>query len=339
MDSYSAPQSISGVSEAGTTINIDGVYKSEKVTIRVRYDEGSAVSDCLVYIIDSINKKLRFTDSNGEIVYYVKYGETYNVMGGTLSGYKTPSYPQQGNIVANQQSRTIELIYKPTKIGVFIEATNGNLYTISEWKSSYTPNSIAICNENHAFGLALEYVVNTRSDKDITGVSSMPRRFRMNNNIGAHIEKGDYFNLYSESFNPNTYNYSTGRISTEGISNMAKSYTSYNGFTGDPSMEAALTYKFPNNKTGYNMCYGEALMVRDNLPEVIEALNECGGDTLYPGDTGNMSIMTSNISSKDKLPLDIGTCLVIYEDDSWITAYSAKSAIEVRPAVEINALI
>ena len=196
-------------------------------------------------------------DSTGVVSAQIPYGQAYKIQTYTnnawLGGY-------EAIFTANTESRTISITYFGAN-GVYIEATDGMLYTSNNWDSGKTANSIVVSSDVTKFRIAL-----TQSSSSMT--------------------------IYNTN-NP-TFRYSTQ------IRDAAQALSDYNGArnTADillsvPSANYAAgwcdAFIFPDGKTkGFLPSLGQLNLAYQNRDAVNAALSKCGGAEMYITAVNNM---------------------------------------------------
>ena len=148
-----------------------------------------------------------------------------------------------------------------SKVFVFIEDTQGNLYTRSNWSSSKTCNSIALISlfNGLAFRIALTEPY-------------LP----FHNNLAYYVDVEPYMEPQS-----NPYIDFDGKSNTLGIYN----YNQAKDATGTGYGAAyAMDYAFPNGqKNGYVLSSGQFYLIYKNLSEVNACINLVGGTPITNG--------------------------------------------------------
>jgi hypothetical protein len=134
--------------------------------------------------------------------------------------------------------------------GVFIQALDGQLYSVGKWANQKTPNGVAVITDDCSFVIALKdaspgYCVwGTRSN--IAGV----------NNSDAKNTVKTYYNGEDE----------TNSIITNASNSTAATYCK--------------DFTFPNGQSGYMGAGGEWWTALTHKAEIIAAMNACGGVAL-----------------------------------------------------------
>ena len=147
------------------------------------------------------------------------------------------------------------MVYLNKDLGIFIQDVDGELYRSSEWNGSKTANGIAIKTEKHSFVMALQ---DASTNREVWASGSV-----LIDGITTTTDINEASNDYDGSNN------------TSAITQHL--------YTGAATQCAAFT--FPNGKKGYLGAAGEHLIVLNNLSEIKNLLNKCGGANLnidYP---------------------------------------------------------
>ena len=188
-------------------------------------------------------------DKTGAVSVLIPYGQVYKIQAYSndawLGGYGA-------TFTANTPSRSVSIIYNEIAInGVFIEATDGMLYTSNNWNSSKTPNSIVVAGDSVRFRIALSQSSST---------------MKIHSNYTDALEQ-----------------YMTG------VSSSATALSDYNGAGNtanimklQPSSDYAAGYcnafTFPNDSTkGFLPSLGQLNLAYQNKAAVSTALSACGG--------------------------------------------------------------
>lgn len=90
-----------------------------------------------------------YTITNGKVEFDVPTGVDYVISVEDIDGYTTPE-PQ--SFVAGVGTRTVDMVYKTVKLGVFIATQAGELIDPNNWTSSSgTAVGVAVCTENSQY--------------------------------------------------------------------------------------------------------------------------------------------------------------------------------------------
>lgn len=139
---YKKPDDIT-FTHSGGAYTKSGTYQTEIVTVTLSADNSASVSGQKVTINGTVH-----TWSGSAITQKVAFGTSYEVSVDDKSGYTTPA---SQSFTANSSSRTVTMVYKEVKLGVYIQDIYGKLWTADEWDGSATPNGIAVITENCSF--------------------------------------------------------------------------------------------------------------------------------------------------------------------------------------------
>ena len=187
-------------------------------------------------------------DSSGVISTQIPYGHIYKVKAYPnktwLGGY-------EATFTASTLLRNISVVYVEPN-GVFIEATDGMLYTSSNWDSSKTPNSIVVLTDSVKFKMAL-----TQARMVISNDISTP--------LGGYM-----FAITSES---------EAKVDYDGAGNTAKIIRA----TSSTSYAAGYcnAFTFPDGNTkGFLPSLGQLNLAYQNKDAVVAALSTCGGTAM-----------------------------------------------------------
>ena len=117
IDSYSTPQSVSGVSEAGTTINIDGVYNACKLKFTFSPTSGTATVS-----YNGITKTMK---NNNTLL--VPYDVNVTVVPSSIDGYLAANTI---TFVPSTTSKTISISYQQAGYGMYLVDLDKKLYSL-----------------------------------------------------------------------------------------------------------------------------------------------------------------------------------------------------------------
>ena len=223
-----------------------GDFPFETVVVSVTREDGTPVTGVTVYIAGIP----RTVDSNGKATWKVLIGSGYTVeCTDVIPSFNIPS-PQ--TFTAQAPQRNVSMVYKPFKNGVFIEATNYELYLSDDWPSSKTPNSIVVLTDSVKFRIALTHSYLGFSDSRYTPL---------------------------ENYMTGTTSSSNALADYDGAGNTA------NILKAIPSTGYAAGYcnafVFPDGKTkGYLPSLGQLNLAYQNKAAVDAALSKCGGTAM-----------------------------------------------------------
>lgn len=189
-------------------------------------------------------------DNTGVVSAQIPYGQVYKVQAHANSTW-VGSY--ETTFTANTSSRSITITYSGSS-GVFIEATNGMLYTSSEWSSSKTANSIVVAGNGVSFRMA---VTQAPSAMPISSSYTDPLENYMTGISDATAAKADY------NGSGNTANIIKMQPSTDYAAGYCNAFT------------------FPDGKTkGFLPSLGQLNLAYQNKAAVDAALSKCGGTAM-----------------------------------------------------------
>ena len=234
-------------------------------------------------------------DSTGSMSVQIPYGQVYKIQtysnDAWVGGY-------EATFTANTPSRSISITYNEMIVnGVFIEATDGTLYTSSNWNSSKSPNSIVVAGDGIRFRIALSQPSST---KQMTYYVPTAFQNYMTPITGMTQAKVDY----------------------DGAENTAKilyvvSSTAYPAGYCD-------AFVFPDGKTkGYLPSLGQLYLAYQNKAAVDAALSACGGTVMV----GN-AYWSSTFRGDDD---EYGSFWGLYWNNGSILSHSIEGKNYVRP--------
>ena len=286
---YKTPAPVEFTAVADNVRQVNAQYQTEVVTVTVSADSGVSVSGQKV----TINGVMTTLTRTGKVSQKIPYGTSYSVSVNSKSGYRTPATQ---TFTASQPSRSVSMVYKEIRLGVFIQDTTGKLWTSSAWDGSATPNGVAVLTDACEFVIAL-------SEK-----SSIP------------IDSEGY----SSSMNLTMYSsISTAIKNYSGSSNTTAMVSAY----GNTTSEAAgycRGFTFPNGKKGYLGSAGEWQAAYDNKSAIATCMSKAGGTAL-----GSHYYWSSTRTSDD-----LGyNCFwrLRWGDGSWNDSYALNSNFYARP--------
>lgn len=187
-------------------------------------------------------------DNTGVVFAQIPYGQAYKVQAYTNSTW-VGRYETM--FTANTPSRSISITYSGTS-GVFIEATDGMLYTSNEWPSSKTANSIVVAGNGVSFRMALQ-----QSAKQISSSYTDPLENYMTAISDQTAAKADY----------------NGSGNTANIMKLQSSTSYAAGYCN--------AFTFPDGSTkGFLPSLGQLNLAYQNKAAVDAALSKCGGTAM-----------------------------------------------------------
>lgn len=244
---YKTPASLELVAVADNVRQIDAQYQTEVVTVTVSADNGVSVSGQAV----TINDVTTTLTASGVVSQKVPYGTSYSVSVNNKSGYDAPATQ---TFTASQPARSVSMVYKEIRLGVFIQDTTGKLWTSDAWDGSATPNGVAVLTDACEFVIALEQKSSIPIDRD----------------------------GYSDSVGLPIYSLSTATMNYSGPSNTTALISAY----GNVKYEAAgycRSFTFPNGKKGYLGSAGEWQAAYDNKSAIATCMSKAGGTAVGGG--------------------------------------------------------
>lgn len=250
---YRTPDSQTFIA-AGTSMQFNGLYQTELLTVNVTSDIDLPTSFTIT--VSGIGSQ-----TTASKVYKVPFGTSYTVSASAADEYKTP---EAQTFTASQVSRAVSVVYLEDVIppGVYIQHVNGALYTESEWTTggyaNSSANGVAILSETEpAFVIAKQ------------------------NASSSELRWGGYGKKVPDI--GTTQSSATAVLDYDGAGNTPKiieqldGYTDSKGVIGAPAAEACATYTFPNGKKGYLPALGEWKTAYNNKTAVESAMTLIGG--------------------------------------------------------------
>lgn len=188
-------------------------------------------------------------DNTGVVSAQIPYGQIYKVQAQHKNIW-VGNY--SATFTASTSLRTISITYG-TLNGVFIEASDGMLYTSNEWISSKTPNSIVVLADNIKFRMAVKQPSSTMA----IGNATDPLENYMTAISDMTAAKADY-------------------KGAENTANIIKVQPSKGYAAGYCS-----AFTFPDGKTkGFLPSVGQLSVAYYNKADVDAALSKCGGTAI-----------------------------------------------------------
>ena len=116
------------------------------------YDADIIGATVTVTDLDTSATLLSTTWQGNAITLDIEAVTNYKVEVGSVVGYITPSSQQY----ISKPSRELNITFQYGALGVFIEATDGTLYTSSSWSSSLgkTANSVVVISDMNSFRIS-----------------------------------------------------------------------------------------------------------------------------------------------------------------------------------------
>lgn len=191
-----------------------------------------------------------YTITNGKVEFDVPPGVEYTISVEDVDGYTTPE-PQ--SFVAESGTRTVNMVYKEVKLGVFIQGVSGKLYETEAWTSQETPNGVAVITEECSFVIALTESYTMRIHSSASGalenyMTAIPNETQA---------KADY----------------DGAANTANIIKLQNGINYAAGWCDD--------FLFPSLRYGFLPSLGQMWAAYSNKSAVDAALNKAGGMELF----------------------------------------------------------
>lgn len=217
----------------GSTLNIN-----ETVNITLTQFGGND-SDLLGTTIIITNDDNGNTMYSGEwqgqqVTVNIPININYTISLGQVSNYVTPSSKSYRSYIFSERNE----IFKYRKMGAYIESTDHNLYTTSQWTTAgKTANNIVVIDEKKTFKMALDY----KQDWDFSPHHSvidpayvMTSVYPYNGTSGNYMEINDF---------PDDFD---GKLYTKQLLN----WSALADISGDRLQFWARDYVFPNGEVG-----------------------------------------------------------------------------------------
>lgn len=246
---YTTPNSLEFIAVAGYTRNVSLTYNTELVSVICNtYNNASAVAGRTITVNDS-----DYTSTSSPTLVKVPYGTDYTVSVDVYTGYAKPAAKA---FTASQVSRSVIMTYN--QLGVFIEATDGTLYTSSNWSSSgKTANSVVMFLENYSRRIALT----GQALKKIHSTANAPLENYLTPISTTDQAAADF----------------DGKGNTEKIIQFNIAYGTNNSDYAAPYCAA---FTFPAGQKGHFPSGGEMIACINNRTAISACLTACGGTAL-----------------------------------------------------------
>ena len=219
--------------------------------------------DFLVTYTNQNGEEVQSTVKAGTHVLPIKWNTTVKVSGFTsIENYVTP-----GESSSSYNSTNCSFPFTKNyveKCDIYIQHTDGTLYTTDDWTSGEYSNE-------EANGVAIVRPLSGNFVIAKTEASSV-------------LAWGGYGNAIEGIVTSSLR--SVAALDNDGAGNTSKiieqltGYTDSKGVTGAPAAEYCASYTFPNGKTGYLGALGEWKAVYDNAAKVNSAMSLIGGTAL-----------------------------------------------------------
>lgn len=238
------------------------------------------------FIASSDNNEVVAVQTTVTGTYKIPFGYGYKVSASSIEGFDEPEVQ---TFIADRISRVVNVSYIEVKKeiltvnvkaddnssvdrqnvtvvskpfvdnGVYIQDTEGKLWTESAWDGLKTPNGIAVVTSECQFVMALKDTSNSTlywggNGVKIEGISSPNTASDAN----ADYNGASNTDIIIKSLNGVTDSYSTGA----------------------PAAESCRNFIFPNGQKGYLGACGEWRAIYVNLSAVTSALSKCDGEAL-----------------------------------------------------------
>lgn len=272
--------------------------------------------------IPDVEFSISYTDSDGESVsstilagqrYYLKVNEDTQITIKAVTDvddYKAPA-----DKTVSLSSTYVYSMNYTEKVDLYIQHTDGNLYTSEEWTaggySNDNANGVTVVRPfSGSFVIAKEDVGTSTLawggyNKTITGIAT-------------------------------TYDSATAAKDNTGINNTPKiisqlsDYTDSKNITGAPAAEACANYTFPNGLTGYLGALGEWKAAYGNKTSIASLMNQIGGTAI---NTSNYYWTSTQYSSYTSWYFGWSNSYVRYSDKSYtyyVRAFSAPLSLSIN---------
>ena len=269
----------------GSTVN-----PNETVNITLTQIGGNSAdligTTVIVTNTDTQETMISTTWSGTIITTEIQAGTDYEIEVGSISGYiirmNTVSYQASAFNIRN-------ISFQYASYGVYIEATDGSLYTAQDWASaSKVKNSVVLLNSTKSFRISLSEKVAP-----------------LNNELAGRYD--DYVAILA---NPqNDYN---SKVNTDSAVAFSVGRGIYNT---DYAAGYARNYYFTYpGEIGNIPAYGEMNLMLQNITSINEALTACNSTTLNNTDGGYLTSTTASVYQPDS-----SHWVMIYSTDGNVT--------------------
>lgn len=222
------------------------------------YDADIIGATVTVTDLDTSTTLLSTTWQGNAITLDIEAVTNYKVEVGSVVGYITPSSQQY----ISKPSRELNITFQYSALGVFIEATDGSLYTSSSWASGgKTANCVVLLTDNVRLRISLVH-------------KQAPIHSNYNDALSTYISKPSNINTY--------YN---GKNDTDKIIQFNKAYGTNNTNYAAPYCK---NYTFPDGVTkGYMPSTGQLYEIGLNKTAIDQCISACGGTAIITGEKGS----------------------------------------------------
>lgn len=282
VEGYKRPDNLS-VSYAKGNVSETATYLAEEVTVNALVDgEASGEYSYEVSGDNIVCLTGSGTSFTGVTKWLVPHGVTITVTPATVDGYTTSAVTHTASGVTG----SVSVEWEEIRFGVFIEDTTGKLWTIDGWDGSATFNSVAVINETHSFGIAMEHIGACDFYQSVEKV-------KMNLFYGVPFDRTGYESV------SDAYSDMDGENNTDLIIAAMGSGSTY-------AAQKCKAYSFANGKNGYLMAAGEYKMIVDNITEINSAMTKVGGTEVKVGisSSSNVGMWTSTMCTSATFDLD-----------------------------------
>lgn len=231
---YKTPESQTFTLGLGDTHSIVGLYEAQVLDLNVLgIDSGFEIQ---------VNDSAIQTTTNHR--YYIPFGETVTITSSKIDGYLEPKVI---TYVANETYKSIDLRYIYLLEGVFIQSTDGRLWSSTTWSNDLVAEGIYVGNASHKFIISLTDIASVAMYSSTSPTASL-----------------------STGYSTTTYN---GKTNTDVLLSTFGNNNSY-------ASAKAYTTISPSGKNGYIGSVGEWNMVQTNITAINNLLTLLGVTTV-----------------------------------------------------------
>lgn len=232
------------ITTSGKTVSV--VYSTEVVEVTCSADDSSSVAGQTI----TINGTQYTLGSTGVVIAKVAFGTQYSIVASQWTDYRTPATQ---TYTANQVSRSVSMEWNEIVLGAFVEATDGTLYTSSQWPSSgKTANSVVVIGESHSFRIGLDnvgtgklFVYSSNMDCPCTAYGNKP-------DAQQHFDGAGDTDIMKQTY----------------------------GTDSEFAAGAAYGFVFPDGQHGYLPSLGEFNLAYNNKNSIDDCLRACNKNAL-----------------------------------------------------------
>ena len=242
-------------------------------------------------------------DRTGVVSVLIPYGQIYKIKAYSSNVWLVD---YEATFTANTSSRSVSITYTASQ-SVFIEATDGMLYSSSDWEKGKKANSIVFLTDSAMFRMAV---------------------YQSSYKYSISRNSYDPLDNYMTALDPTeTSGGTAARADYDGAGNTAKIMQM------QPSTDYAAGYcnafTFPDGKTrGYLPAFGQLYLAYQNQSAITTALNKCGGTAMKTDDYYHSSTF-SNLHGNNR-----GCWAIRLSDGKHATAMNGfylDNSLYVRP--------